>query len=95
MNADFGLMAIGVAAGTLVGGVYFASLWHAASALVRHRGRGRTVTFGAALRLPAILAVLALAAQFGGEALAGITVGLLLARGVALRWLPARAERID
>lgn len=91
MSLDLGVLIGGLLAGFLAGSIYFASLWRATRLTVAGGRPGRALLTGALLRLPAMLAFLALAAQFGIAAIGGVLIGFLGARTWALRRPPARA----
>lgn len=91
MSLDLGVLIGGLLAGFLAGLIYFASLWRAARSMVAAGQPGRALLTGPLLRLPAMLALLALAAQFGISAIGGVMIGFLGARIWALRRPPACA----
>lgn len=92
MNVDPTAALLGLAAGMVAGAAYFAVLWHAVRRLPNARHPLRGLFMGALFRLSVLLGAAYLAAQAGLSVIAGAAVGFLLARTIAVRWLPRQAR---
>ena len=89
MNAWQQVFAIGLPAGLVAGGLYFAAVWRSARQLSSARDLRRW-WLAAAGRFLALAGVLALIATHAPAALLGVLPGMMLARTLAIRTVTLR-----